>query len=87
VATAPAVVRALGYTIAQLRTHLEAQFTRGMSWTTKRNGGVHLDHILPKRCFDLTTDEGVQAYWSLSNLRPVWRKENLRKAARVEFLL
>lgn len=77
----------LGYSIAQLKVHLERQFVPGMSWAGYGKEGWHIDHILPRKCFDLTSVEGVQAYWSLSNLRPVAARENLRKAARVEFLL
>jgi hypothetical protein len=75
-----------GYSIAQLVRHLELQFTKGMTWNVWSKGGIHIDHILPKKCFDLTTLEGTQAYWSLSNLRPLWAKRNLQKSSKIEHL-
>lgn len=77
----------LGYSIAQLKAHLERQFTKGMSWTDYSRRGWHIDHILPRRCFDLTTLEGVQAFWALANLRPLAARENLKKRDRIEFLV
>lgn len=77
----------LGYSMTQLRTHLERQFTRGMSWQAYGKDGWHIDHILPKKCFNLKTLEGVRAYWSLSNLRPLSAERNLAKGARIESLL
>lgn len=75
-----------GYSMTQLRQHLERQFAKGMTWQCWGRHGWHIDHILPRKCFDLTTIEGVQAYWSLSNLRPLWARKNLEKRDRVEFL-
>lgn len=82
-----AVESLLGYSITQLRDHLERQFVAGMTWSCFGKDGWHIDHILPRKCFDLTSLEGVQAYWSLSNLRPLAALANLRKGAKVETLL
>jgi hypothetical protein len=70
----------------QLREHLERQFAKGMTWDGLSKSGWHVDHILPRKCFDLSSIEGVQAYWSLSNLRPLWAKRNLEKRDKVLFL-
>lgn len=78
------MVPLLGYTIQDLMQHLEAQFIHGMSWANYGKTGWHIDHILPKRCFDVASPQGVKAYWSLVNLRPLWARDNLRKAARIE---
>jgi hypothetical protein len=75
-----------GYSVEQLKSHLERQFTKGMTWNVWSKGGIHIDHILPKKCFDLSTIEGTQAYWSLSNLRPLWAKKNLEKSSKIEHL-
>lgn len=77
----------LGYSITQLKDHLERQFTKGMSWDEWSKGGIHIDHILPRKCFDVATIEGVQAYWALSNLRPLHAIANLKKSDKVQFLL
>jgi hypothetical protein len=76
----------LGYSMQQLREHLERQFAKGMTWDGLSKSGWHVDHILPRKCFDLSSIEGVQAYWSLSNLRPLWAKRNLEKRDKVLFL-
>lgn len=76
----------LGYTMADLREHLERQFVKGMSWEGYGKHGWHIDHILPRKCFDVATMDGLRAYWSLANLRPLAARENLRKLDRVEFL-
>jgi hypothetical protein len=75
----------LGYTGEQLRGHIERQFTRAMNW--ENFGRWHIDHILSKRYFDLTTIEGIRAYWALSNLRPLTAKANLEKGSKRLFLL
>lgn len=80
------IERVLGYSITQLRQHLERQFVPGMTWKSWGRKGWHIDHVLPRKCFDLTSLEGVQAYWALSNLRPLWARKNLAKSDRVEFL-
>lgn len=77
----------LGYSVADLKAHIERQFTKGMGWNKWDRNGIHIDHILPRKCFDLTTIEGARAYWSLSNLRPLWKKQNLIKSDKIEFLL
>lgn len=72
---------AVGYTVEQLVEHVERQFLPGMTWANY--GEWHLDHILPNASFEYTSMDGPEfrACWSLPNLRPLWRLENLRKGA------
>jgi hypothetical protein len=72
----------VGYSAQDLRSHLERQFTRGMSWERLQAGDIHIDHIVPKSTFDLDTLEDVRACFALTNLRPLWASDNLRKQAR-----
>lgn len=81
------IERLLGYTLSDLRRHIERQFVDNMSWACWSRYGWHIDHILPRKYFDLTTIEGVRAYWALPNLRPLWAGANLKKAAKREFLI
>lgn len=81
------IERLLGYSMSELKKHLERQFRGGMSWETYGRRGWHIDHIKPKRCFDLTRLDEVRAFWSLPNLRPLPAKENLKKHANVLHLL
>jgi len=72
----------LGFTVDQLIDHLERQFTKGMSW--ENIGEWHIDHIVPLASFNYTkeTDPDFKAAWALSNLRPLWASENIRKHAK-----
>lgn len=82
-----AVERSLGYTVAELRAHLERQFIKGMSWDVFLSGAIHIDHIVPQAAFDLSDDQEWRSCWSLANLRPCWAAENLAKSSERVFLL
>jgi hypothetical protein len=69
----------LGYTMAKLKDHLERQFSRGMSW--ENYGKWHLDHIIPLARLPLNDDADIRAAWALSNLRPLWKRDNETKHA------
>ena len=77
----------LGYTTDELRAHIERQFIKGMSWDNK--GMWHIDHIRPVASFDIQSveSEAFRDCFGLHNLRPVWSKENMRKGAKLEFLI
>lgn len=75
----------LGCTPAQLRTHLERQFLRGMSWANRTDW--HVDHIRPLASFDLTDADQIKTACHFTNLRPIWAKDNLRKGATKELLI
>ncbi|WP_152547270.1 hypothetical protein [Delftia sp. RIT313] len=77
----------LGYTIDDLKHHLELQFTHGMSWDNF--GDWHIDHIIPLSsfCIESELDPELKAAWDLSNLRPLWAKENLAKSSKILTLL
>jgi hypothetical protein len=68
----------IGCTSAELRLHLQNQFTEGMSWGNY--GEWHIDHIRPMCSFDLTKEEDQRQVNHYFNLRPLWAKENLLKA-------
>lgn len=76
-----------GYTTKELRDHLERQFTRGMSWQKFRDGDIHIDHIVPLSSFDLHDPEELRRAWAITNLRPLWAKDNLQKSAKCLFLV
>ena len=71
----------VGWTREELIVHLERQFVRGMSW--ENYGKWHLDHIIPVSAFHFASsyDDEFMACWALTNLRPLWATENLRKGA------
>ena len=79
--SSPRAEKFLGYRVPQLKAHLERQFKRGMSWQEFCSGDIHIDHIVPLSSFDLSNPDELRAAWSLTNLRPLWAKENLEKGA------
>jgi hypothetical protein len=73
----------VGYSLEQLKLHLECQFTDGMSW--ENYGKWHIDHITPLSSFDIQNynDENFKKCWSLENLQPLWAEDNLKKSNKV----
>ena len=69
----------LGYTMEDLRKHLESKFTDGMSWD--RFDEWHIDHVKPVSMFKFSSvdDPEFKECWALSNLQPLWALDNLRK--------
>jgi hypothetical protein len=74
----------VGYTVEQLKSHLESLFKPGMSWDNYGLKGWHIDHIKPLSWFAFTSyeDPEFKEAWSLSNLQPLWAKDNLEKSNR-----
>lgn len=79
----------LGYSMDELRQHLERQFTKGMTWERFMKGEIHIDHIIPVSAFNIQSvdDPDFKACWALTNLRPMWARENLSKNNKVLTLL
>lgn len=73
----------LGYSIAELKSHLESQFTPDMNWSAFMAGRIHIDHKIPQKLFDLSKEEEWRECWSLSNLQPLWAEDNLFKSSRL----
>ena len=74
----------VGYSLESLVRHIEKGFVEGMSW--ENYGLWHIDHRRPIVSFDFTSpeDPGFKECWSLSNLQPLWAKDNCSKGARYE---
>mgnify|MGYP003386492334 CR=1 FL=1 len=77
----------VGYSVDELRVHIERQFIKGMTW--ENMGEWHIDHIIPASSFYYATpiDPGFKAAWALTNLRPLWATANMQKSNKREFLL
>jgi len=75
------------YTLDELMRHLERQFLPGMSWDNRSDW--HIDHITPLASFEFASpeDEAFKAAWALTNLRPFWALDNIRKNATRTHLL
>lgn len=70
----------LGYSMADLKQHLESKFDDKM---TRDNYGSywHIDHIVRVANFSFTSynDEAFKRCWSLQNLQPLYGPDNLKK--------
>ena len=71
----------VGFTIQELKLHLEKQFDSNMNWN---NHGTywHLDHIIPLSSlkFSSVNDENFKFLWCLTNLQPLFGPENISKS-------
>lgn len=73
--------------MSELKSHLEKQFTKKMTWEKFMAGEIHIDHIIPQSNFSLWEPGEAKKCWSLSNLRPMWARENIQKSNKVLTLL
>lgn len=69
------------YTLDELIYHIERQFLPGMTWDNR--GEWHIDHIVPLSSFKFSSADDIEfkRAWALSNLRPLWALDNIRKQA------
>jgi hypothetical protein len=70
----------LGYSAIELKTHLESLFMEGMTW--ENHGVWEIDHIKPVTAFSI--DELPSVVNALSNLQPLWKKDNRQKYNKYE---
>jgi hypothetical protein len=71
----------LGCTIEKFKSYFEALFTEGMNWDVYLAGGIHIDHIIPCKHFDLTDPDQQKKCFHYTNLQPLWELDNLKKGA------
>jgi hypothetical protein len=69
----------IGCKIEQLRSHLESQFKKGMTWNN-HGSHWHIDHIIPMSHFDLTKESQLLAASHYTNMQPMWAAENFSKS-------
>ena len=74
----------VGYSVDDLKRHLEKQFKDGMSWGNRSEW--HIDHIIPKSVFNYEKpeDDDFKKCWALKNLQPLWAKDNISKHNKLE---
>ena len=75
----------VGYTIEDLKKHIEKQFKDGMSWDNYGKYTWHIDHKIPVAVFNIVSPECLdfKRCWALSNLQPLWAKENHSKHSKI----
>jgi hypothetical protein len=69
----------LGCDWSTLKLHIESQFTKGMSWENRNLW--HIDHFHPLS--DAKTEKEVIRLSHYTNLRPLWKRENQLKSAKM----
>lgn len=82
-------VRDLGCTLEQLKNHLSALFTEGMSWDNWGRGYGHwnIDHIMPLSAFDLRDRQQFLLANHYLNLQPLWYEDNMAKSDKIPYEL
>ena len=70
----------LGCSRKQLRKHLSAQFTEGMTLENYGADGWVIDHIIPVSHFDHKDQKQVEVCWHYTNMQPLWDRDNLIKS-------
>ena len=76
----------VGYSLRDLRAHIEKQFIGKMSWEGVLRGEIHIDHKIPKSVFNFKTHNDIdfKRCWALSNLQPLWALENIKKSNKLD---
>lgn len=71
----------LGCSVEFFKSHLERQFTEGMTWDTYGKGKDkwNIDHITPLASFDLTDEAQLRKAFNYLNTQPMWEPDNMRK--------
>lgn len=74
----------VGYTVDDLREHIEKLFLPGMTW--ENYGDWHIDHKIPLSAHNFETPDDIdfKRAWGLSNLQPMWAADNIRKGAKLD---
>jgi hypothetical protein len=69
----------LGYSAYDFKLHIEKLFLSGMTW--ENWGEWHIDHIKPVSSFDKKEDPKIVN--SLTNIQPLWAKDNIIKSDKI----
>jgi hypothetical protein len=72
--------QAIGYSPEKLKQRIEFNFKPGMSW--ENHGEWHIDHVKPVARFSEQGIKDPKLINCLSNLRPMWATENIKKGAK-----
>ena len=79
----PTWEKRLGFSVEEFKKHMESKFKDDMSWDNY--GKWHVDHIVPVSsfCFDSYGHPDFKKCWSLSNVQPLWARENMKKGSKI----
>jgi hypothetical protein len=71
-------LKLLGCDLSFFREYIETNFLPGMTWENRNLWD--LDHVRPCAAFNLLNQEEQEACFHYTNIRPLWRKLNKKKA-------
>jgi len=72
-------LKIVGCSLKFLKTHIESQFTEGMSWDNRSEW--HIDHIIPLS--SAKNEKEILNLCHYTNLQPLWAIENLKKSNKI----
>ena len=74
----------VGYTVDDLKKHLQRKFPSGMSWDNY--GKWQIDHRIPISVFNFENpkDLDFRRCWDLKNLQPMWKIDNIKKSNKLD---
>lgn len=73
------IISYMGCTPKEMVSHIEKQFSKGMTWENYGVFGWHLDHIIPCERFDLTNEDHCRVCFNWRNIRPLWGEDNCNR--------
>lgn len=73
----------IGCSTIKLKSHLEKQFTAGMTWENHGLHGWHIDHIIPLSSAKNETELYKLCHYK--NLQPLWAADNFKKGAKLNY--
>jgi len=76
----------IGYSIEELKNHLQKTMPEGYTWQDYLSGKLHIDHIIPINAFNFTSPKHIdfKKCWALNNLRLLPARENLTKSKKID---
>jgi hypothetical protein len=79
----------VGYTLSELKEHLELHFQSGITWDNYGKGNCkwEIDHIIPQSYFNITSSDckDFKICWFLLNLQPMWGDDNRKKSNKITY--
>lgn len=71
----------LGGTLIDVKAHIQAKFSPGMTWDNRGRKGWSIDHIIPLASAE--NKEDLEMLCHYKNLQPLWAKDNLEKSSKM----
>jgi hypothetical protein len=73
----------LGCSFEHFKSHIEKQFSSGMTWENHSKEGWHIDHVIPLS--SAKTEQDLYKLFNYKNTQPLWATDNLSKNAKLDW--